>query len=131
MPGKIFSDRLKRDRLWNESQFEDRLHKELLLEFGYDPLTGDQERPARKMDRPPIRGKVIRYIFKKMNWDRDRSDNLLARQRLWIQQRAGAVRGAYPKSKRRKRPDSHKGSKKSSHGCFWVILIIFLIFIFA
>lgn len=118
--------RLRRADLWGSAQFDKRVHRDLLRVFGYDPMAGQLDKRLRKMENSPIRSKVMRHIFRSLNWRGDKSDRLLAQQRLWLLVSSGAIPEPHkrkPKKRRRK-----KGNNNS--GCFWFILFVILIFVF-
>ena len=119
-------DRLRRADLWGNPKFDKRVHNELLREFGYKSMSGQLDKKLRRMDKPPIRPKVIRHIFRTLNWRGDKTDRLLAQQRLWLLVSSGAI----PEPHKRTVKKRHKKKSKRSGGCFWIILILALIFIF-
>ncbi len=124
--------RLRRADLWGSAQFDKRVHKELLKIFGYDPMSGQLDKRLRKMDNPPIRSKAMRHIFRTLNWRGDKSNRLLAQQRLWLLVSSGAIPEPHKRSKKGRKRTSQRRKSKNGNGCFWIIFgLIFIIIVFA
>ncbi len=106
----------------HSAYFSQKLHRELLREFGYKDK---YLRRPRKDKNPPIRRDALSFIFKKMDWEYDQVSLKTARQREWLEVRAG-LREPLERDRR----DDRKKKRKKPGGClFWgfVIFVIILI----
>jgi len=116
---------LKEAGFENSAFFSKKLHKELLREFGYKDKYLRRPKPLKE---PPIHPKVLSYIFKKMNWDQNRVSQKTARQRQWVEVRAG-LREPWEKDRDKNR--DRKRKRKKSNGCLFWGFVIFIIVIIA